>query len=72
MHCINCQNNRNNELKRSANKQRQGRCEHCGSPINNSGQRLNSRGLLTDSKGEPEKVPAKHKFVPPPRKWVKA
>lgn len=71
MHCINCQNNQN-ELKKSAVKQRQERCEHCGSRINDKCQRLNSRGLPTDSKGEPKKVVAQHKFVPPPRKWVKA
>ena len=72
MHCINCQKNKSSELKKSAIKQRQERCEHCGSPINDRGQRLNGRGLVTDSKGEPKKAISQHKFVPPPRKWVKA
>lgn len=70
MYCTNCQNIENQPLKKSAVKQSREQCEHCGFPINDKCQRLNSRGLLTDTKGEPKKVA--RKFVPPPRKWVKA
>lgn len=71
MYCTNCQSIKNQPLKKSAVKQLKDQCEHCGFPINDKCQRLNSRGLPTDAKGETKTVTQK-KFVPRPRKWLKA
>ncbi|CAN5525682.1 hypothetical protein BH10CYA1_BH10CYA1_32300 [soil metagenome] len=70
MHCTNCQSNKNQQLRKSAVKQSQERCEHCGFSINDKCQRLNSFGFPTDSKGEPKAVTPK--YIPPPRRWIKA
>ncbi len=70
MYCTNCQSIKNQQLRKSAVKQLKEQCEHCGFPINDKCQRLNSRGLPTDAKSEPKTVT--QKFVPRPRKWLKA
>ncbi|HEY9788026.1 MAG TPA: hypothetical protein V6D17_21740 [Candidatus Obscuribacterales bacterium] len=56
-------------LKTSARKREQGRCEHCGFPVNENRERINHCGLLTDGKGKGRRKP--QKYLPPPRKWPK-
>ncbi len=70
MYCQKCKGLEGRELKVSIPKRERERCEHCGFPIDEKGQRLNKAGMPTDGKGEPK--PIRRAYIPRPSRWKAA